>query len=200
MTKSTRNTGLLLISFGLALQLICNPSHSHSSSEVLAAGNPLTSTPNRRPPKLHSGGTFFVTYQGVSVPPAGPGEDGPYVFRAADLDEGTELPRTTEATDITVVVNARTLRVSLGTEAGVRAVEMGHALNHPSECAEILDEAKEPLKLANRQAPTGYMCLLTNEGRLCEFRVLYVRSRPVRPDRPNDQDVFVMLEYRTAEK
>ena len=200
MTKGTRHAGLLLISFGLAIPLNCNPSYPPPGPEVVASGNPLISTQNRQPPKLHSGGTFFVTYRGVSVPPAVPGDDGPYVFRAADLDEGTELPRTTEATDITVVVNARTLRVSLGTEAGVRAVEMGHAVNHPSECAEILDEAKEPLKLANRQAPTGYMCLLTNEGRLCEFRVLYVSNRPVKPDRPNDQDVFVMVEYRTAEK
>jgi len=199
MTKRTRHAGLLLISFGLAILLNGNPSHMPSGPETVALGNPLTSTQNR-PPKLHSGGTFFVTYRGVSVPPAVPGDDGPYVFRAADLDEGSELPRTTEATDITVVVNARTLRVSLGTETGVRAVEMGHAVNHPPECANILDEAKEPLKLANRQAPTGYMCLLTNEGRLCEFRVLYVRDRSVKPDRPNEQDIFVMMEYRTAEK
>lgn len=197
MKRISQAGRILLLGFGLTVLLNCG--RSPSGPELPASR--LVSAPAPKPsPKLHSGGVFGVTYRGVSVPSAAPNDDGPYVSRAADLDEGRELPRTTEATDITIVVNARNLKVTLSTASGVRSAEIGHAVNHPSECADVLANATEPMKVANRQAPTGYACLQTNEGRLCEFQVLSVFKRPVKPDKPDELDIFVTVEYRTAEK
>src|SRR2546423_3219883 len=70
-------------------------------------------TPTAQEPRLHASGTIAVKYEGVDLPPPEPNTSGPSVFRAVDLDEGKMLPATTDATDVTLVVDARLMRVAL---------------------------------------------------------------------------------------
>ena len=150
-------------------------------------------------PTVHSQGTFMVKYEGVHVPASRPNEDGPYVTAAVDLDEGTRLRKTTEATDLHLWVHARNLRVSLSTPRGVRAVEAGVTPAGFETCFGLLWNGEAQLRVSNQAAPTQYVCLQTVEGRPSVFRVLSVVEQPANPPAAGFISIVVTLEHTTWE-
>ncbi len=158
-----------------------------------------TSTPTVQEPRIHSSGTIMVRYEGVEVPhqPQAPNEDGPYVFRSIDLDEGKQLSGSTPAMDLSAAVNARSLTVSLSPASGLRAVDAGKSAMDSTQCQSALSNAQGPLNFVGRQAPTSYVCLKTNEGRLCRLRVLKVAPEPEK--QPAFMTITATFEYTTWE-
>jgi hypothetical protein len=144
---------------------------------------------------LHSSGTLQVLYEGVSLPPAKPGEDGPYVSKLVDLDQGVVLPKTEITSDLNIVVNARTMSVGLSAETG-NAADAGP--NDPGvvNCEGLLSSAQKHATISNQSAPTNYVCLRTGEGRLSTVRVLTITEQPTQPELVN---VLLTVEYRTFE-
>ena len=133
---------------------------------------------------LHSSGTLQVLYEGVSLPPAKPGEDGPYVFRNVELDQGAVLPKSDITSDLGVAVNARTLAVDLSAATG-NAVDAGPNDPGTANCASALSGAEKHSGVSSQSVPTNYVCLRTGEGRLSIVRVLTITEQPSQPELVN---------------
>ena len=169
------------------------PKMQNSSSVPSAQNTDVPPQPANR--ALHSSGTLQVLYEGVSVPPAKPNEDGPYVFRNVDLDQGVVLSKTEISSDLEVVVNARTLTVGLSSSTG-NATNVGSNDPGAAGCDSSLSHAERKATISNQSAPTNYICLRTGEGRLSVVRVLTITEQPTQPQQVN---VLLTLEYRTFE-
>jgi len=146
-------------------------------------------------PGIHSKGTFAVVYGGVLIDEAKPNEDGPYVFRAIDLDDGKELPRSLPTTDASIVVNGRTLGVRLE-GYGNKSVDVGPARANFWRCRDTLPGAKDAPLISMRAAPTNYACVQTSEGRVSLFRVLTVDKTFLQP---RFFKIIANVEYTTWE-
>ena len=153
--------------------------------------NPPPPPPTPTPVGIYSTGTKTVTFDGVHLPPAEPNTDGPWVFRELDLEQGRDVSE--GAGDVDLQIHARTLDVTFSVSRGTKAGTTRAAFD---DCQDRLSSRKQQLTVGPTRAPTEYVCLETDEGRVSRFRVVDVR----RQKSGND---FVSLtleyEYRTWE-
>lgn len=173
----------------------CNQPHKPVASIPQPTQGQATGPPgNSLSTRVHSSGTVRVLFEGVYMPPASPGEDGPYASRQLDLDQGIALTKSDISSDLGLSVNARTLLVIFQPATG-KAVDVGSQDPGVQNCTSYLSNAQANLATAY-QPPTNYVCLRTGEGRVSIFRVLTITRQPTQQNLVN---ILLTVEYTTLE-
>lgn len=142
-------------------------------------------------PAIYSRGTKTTQFEGVYIPPSQSNQDGPYVFRNLDLDQGVDT--SSPQGDVSLTVDARN-RVVWFTAS--RATRLGSSQVTHGNCESRLNSNRSEVTVESSQFPSDYICLNTDGGRISAFRLVSINRSGGGSD---SYTVSVSFEYTTWE-
>ena len=160
------------------------------------ANNAVSSEPAKTAaPPVYTSGTGSIKLPGVYVSPLGsptPGivEDGPYVFAKVDFDTGKQV--TGDRSDVELAINARQLRIRISSNLGLGANKSEVSYD---ECKKQAENSSKTTAVGPTSVPTDYICVVTDEGRLSQFRLTNIDTAATND--ANIFDIIIQFEYRT---